>query len=88
MCLKWLGLSVAVEEALTYEKVPAPEVLDLRSAIGPKNRGKEQYFYKPVSYQQVFGSTFVDNLSLMDLVFCTGPDALSIVLASGGKMNK
>jgi hypothetical protein len=85
MCLSWLGLSVVLEETLAYEKEPAPDVLDLRSAIGAKNPQKVQYFYKPVSYQQVFGSTFADNLSLIDLVFCTGPDALTIVRASGSR---
>jgi hypothetical protein len=35
-----------------------------------------------MSYQQVFGSGFVENLSLIDLLFCEGPRAASILIAS------
>jgi len=82
MCLTWLGSSTKISESVSYEKAPAAGVLDLRSAISAKNAEKVQYFYRPASYQQVFGSTFVANLSIVDLVFCTGPEALSVVKAS------
>lgn len=82
ICLKWLNWDMTILETLTYEKGPPLDVLDLRSAINLKKAENVQYFYKPVSYHQVFGSTFVANLSIIDLIFCEGPNAAQIVTAS------
>ena len=82
MCLKWLKLNVAVKESLAYEKSIDSSITDLRSLINPKKSDLEEKFYNPSSYTQVFGSTFVKNLSLIDLIFCEGPAARLIVEAS------
>ena len=82
MCLKWLNLDVTIRESLAYEKLTSNEVLDLRSAIMLKKTENMQYFYRPASYQQVFGNTFAANLSVIDLVFCEGPGAAQVVRAS------
>ncbi len=79
MCLKWLKWNVPVEESLTYEKKIDSSTLDLRSLINPKKTYIEEKFYKPAPYTQVFGSTFVKNLSLIDLIFCEGPAARLVV---------
>jgi hypothetical protein len=50
--------------------------------INPKKSDMEDKFYRPAPYTQVFGSTFVKNLSLIDLIFCEGPVASLIVEAS------
>ncbi len=86
MCLKWLKWNVTVTETETYDVTLNETVKDLRSAINPKI---SQYttFYKPAAYYQVFGSNFVENLSLVDLVFCEGPGASGIVQASVNKLN-
>lgn len=85
MCLKWLGWNIPIRESLAYEKMPSPVVADLRSAINPKKNNNISSFYQPVVYHQVFGSKFVENLSLVDLVFCQGPGAGSVVKASTPK---
>ncbi len=82
MCLKWLKWNVPVKESLAYEKTVDSSIMDLRSLINPKKSDIEEKFYKPASYTQVFGSTFVKNLSLIDLIFCEGPAARLIVEAS------
>ena len=82
MCLKWLKWNLTVRESLSYNKNPDPPVQDLRSLINPKETNLLQKFYKPVAYSQVFGSTFAENMSLIDLVFCEGPGAMRIVQAS------
>lgn len=88
MCLTWLKWDLTVKESLMYEKSPAIQVLDLRSAINLKNEENLQYFYRPVSYYQVFGNTFVANASIIDLIFCEGPGAAQIVQESTiAKMN-
>lgn len=82
MCLKWLKMNVTVKESLAYEKTIDSSIKDLRSVINPKKTDIDEKIYKPEAYTQVFGSTFVKNLSLIDLIFCEGPAARLIVEAS------
>lgn len=81
-CLKGIGHKPTVTETLTYEKSVSTETLDLRSVISAKIPYSEHTWYRPVAYHQVFGNTFVPNLSLIDLLFCHGPRAGSILTAS------
>jgi hypothetical protein len=82
MCLKWLGFEKPLKESKLYEKTPGAPVLDLRSRINPKKPEHLELLYRPVEYKQVFGNKFVDNLSLIDLIFCEGPGAREIIQAS------
>lgn len=82
MCLRWLKHNISVAETSVYEKAVPQSVSDYRSLISPKNPESCMTFFKSVGYQQVFGSKFVNNLSIVDLVFCEGPGAMSIVRAS------
>lgn len=89
MCLKWLRWDMPIHETEYYTKNTVEPILDLRSAVNPKKLEQCYKFYYPVMYNQVFGSTFVENLSLIDLVFCEGPGAAKIVQDSAIlKMNK
>lgn len=87
MCLKWLKVRIPVRESLTYEHTPLSPIIDLRSKINLKKVEMGARFYQPAVYHQVFGNKFVENLSLIDLVFCQGPGAWDIVQASTPKMN-
>ncbi len=82
MCLKWLKWNVTVKESLAYEKTMDSSITDLRSLINPKKTDMEEKFYKSIAYTQVFGSTFVKNVSLIDLIFCEGPAARKLIEAS------
>lgn len=89
MCLKWLRWNMPLTETEFYRNDSSGSILDLRSAINPKKLEQCYKFYYPVMYNQVFGSTFVENMSLIDLVFCEGPGAAKIVQDSAIlKMNK
>ena len=89
MCLKWLKWTMPIKETEYYLQSSSDSVSDLRSAINPKKLEQCYQFYYPIMYNQVFGNTFVENLSLIDLVFCEGPGASKIVRASViPKMNK
>jgi hypothetical protein len=89
MCLKWLKRDLEIRESVTYEKAPSAPILDLRSSISFKNEENLSNFYRPFSYHQVFGNTFVANASIVDLIFSEGPGAALIVEASAvTKMNK
>jgi hypothetical protein len=77
LCLKWLRLDVQIQESLAYDKITQAVDIDLRNVISAKNKGfiPVHPHFKP--YTQVFGNTFVNNLSIIDLIFCTGPQALT-----------
>jgi WbqC-like protein family len=84
-CLRNLGLEKAISETVAYEKEPNSEISDLRSQITSKKPPSDRSFYQPRPYHQVFGNAFAGNLSVIDLLFCEGPGALTILKASEKK---
>ncbi len=82
LCLKWLKRKVDVKESMSFEPIPQKGVIDLRNAINDKNYETSNKYYNSVAYHQVFGNKFVTNLSLIDLIFCSGPQAAQLVQAS------
>jgi len=85
LCLKWLKWEPAVSETDRYDKTVPAGVTDLRGVINPKKEDGCNRIYKSIEYQQVFGSKFVPNLSIVDLVFNQGPGATEVVKASALK---
>jgi len=81
-CLKTIRFNPTLSVSVSYENVPPSPLFDLRSKIIPKKPASGRNFYKPVPYNQVFGNGFAENLSLIDLLFCEGPGAASLLLAS------
>lgn len=81
LCLKCLRANVTIKETLAYTSRPSVGAVDLRNFINSKNHASNRTLYEPVSYPQVFGNMFVTDLSLLDVIFCMGPDALKIVLS-------
>lgn len=75
LCLKWLRLDMPVVESDRYEKETPNTVIDLRNTINPQKSAERTESNFPLSYPQVFGRKFAPNLSVIDLVFCTGPEA-------------
>jgi hypothetical protein len=66
-----------VEESREYMK-PAEGIIDLRDGIHPKaNRQQNDDDFVPPHYTQVFADKwgFKPNLSILDLLFHTGPEA-------------
>ena len=82
MCLKWLRFEPVLKEGDLYDQKSESGLLDLRGVINPKKEDGCNRFYKSIEYQQVFGSKFVPNLSLIDLIFNQGPGARDIINAS------
>lgn len=82
MCLRWLKYNISVSETTFYQKEAGTEITDYRSVLNPKKPERCNDFYHPVEYQQVFGNKFVSNLSIIDLIFCEGPGALTVIRAS------
>lgn len=83
LCLKLLQQKIKFAETSAYEKTPSDDqIVDLRSIVSPKRGYKSNSLYSPVSYPQVFGKNFVANLSILDLLFCEGPNAKTVVTKS------
>ncbi len=82
LCLKLLKLDVSITETEQYVKMPSEGIMDLRSQIHPKKSIDNLTWFKPQYYQQVFGKDFVPNMSIIDLLFCMGPDALEVLYGS------
>lgn len=85
MCLHWLKWEKTISESEAYEKNPSSEISDLRGLISAKKDFQEREWYRPEPYRQVFGNNFAANLSLIDLVFCEGPNATALLRASQQK---
>jgi hypothetical protein len=58
--------------------------LDLRSKIHPKIDFNKNGFFEPYGYNQIFGREFVNNLSILDLLFCEGRNASEVIKNSTG----
>jgi hypothetical protein len=75
-CLvKMTGLDVQWSYSEGYIDAESIEIQDYRSAINPKNRGEYRGKLSTQVYPQVFGSKFVQGMSLIDLLCCEGPSA-------------
>ncbi len=67
-----------------YIKEPSEGVIDLRNSISPKiHQASADKYHRVLEYQQVFmeKTGFLPNLSILDLLFCQGPEAV-ITLAN------
>ena len=81
-CLKWLDIQIPVEQTDDYVTYAEKDVLDARNMISPKKMYSSRPFYSPVSYPQVFGKDFAENLSILDLIACEGPNARMVLEGS------
>lgn len=80
LTLKWLEWDTKIMSSKEYNKTSPNH--DLRNVILSKKPYGSRNFYKPIPYTQVFGSSFVENLSIVDLIFCRGPESGAIIGAS------
>lgn len=74
--LQILGLNRKIELTTQYEREPEKSITDLRSLIHPKINYKTNGIYMPCIYNQIFGREFVENISILDLLFCEGNNSL------------
>ena len=78
--IKKLGVDMAVGFTKTWQKdYPAGEFLDMRNKVLPKNF--ESFAGSCPVYKQVFEDRlgFKANLSIIDLLFCEGPNAAHLL---------
>jgi hypothetical protein len=71
-CLDHLHYDIEIYQSEAF--IDSPEI-NLKDQINPKLSQFEDISYEEKPYQQVFGSKFVEQLSIIDLIFCEGPQA-------------
>lgn len=80
VCLKLLQLDISVN--LHNQSPEESEFKDIRRVINAKTGYTERDIYEAYPYKQLFGLDFVPNLSLIDLLFCMGPESKDILIKS------
>lgn len=81
LCLKFLKLNVQIGRTGQYLAQYPQAIADGRNFYKADN--EEVSYMQP--YTQLFGNQFANNLSVLDLLFCTGPEA-SLYLKNIGRV--
>ena len=79
VCLKYLQIEKPLSFTTVYENGSINPLEDVRSVIHPKKNYQPWIQYTPVAYVHVFGNNFVKDLSILDILFCEGPNAYQII---------
>jgi hypothetical protein len=75
-CLELLQIKKEIRLTNSFGVVDSEEkISDLRNTIQPNSETEIAF----ENYQQVFGEQFIPNLSILDLLFCEGPNASAIL---------
>lgn len=82
LCLELLQLRKSVKINREYYIKSSSGIVDARHLIRPQTHFSTRDQYQPFCYQQVFGTEFIANLSIIDLLFCQGPEAYHILQKS------
>lgn len=77
MCLKLLRWPAKLT-VFNGEQIPS-DVMDIRAQIVPGRPFLDRNYYSPRPYTQLFGLDFEPNLSILDLLFCVGPESDQIL---------
>ena len=74
-CLEILELNITIELKDKIDKEDKTQLIDVKNLINPKKTIYKDGSFISKNYFQVFGNNFAPNLSIIDLIFCEGPQA-------------
>ncbi|WP_025762269.1 WbqC family protein [Dyadobacter tibetensis] len=81
-CLRLVGLKKEVRYKMSGSEIASKPAKDFISTINNKKSTNNYKFYRSVPYYQTFGNDFVENLSIIDLLFNMGPESRGILISS------
>lgn len=85
LCLHLLQYDRSFQVTKNYQKDTNHRFYDARERIHPKKPFEERKIYLPFPYTQIFGSNFVPNLSIVDLIMCEGNRAGEVLKKSASQ---
>src|SRR4030043_2073573 len=82
--LHLLDLKSEIKFTEKYELPVTSNVNDMRDSIHPKRSHRSDQDFAPIEYNQVFSNKlgYIANLSIIDLIFNTGPESVGILRRS------
>jgi hypothetical protein len=78
-CLEILEFKINIDLTANFETITAKSVYNAKNVIHPKKQLPNELLVASQNYLQVFGKNFVPNLSVIDVLFCAGPQAKQLV---------
>ncbi len=81
-CLDFLQFDISPKTTTAYVDLNNSVENDFRSLVSPKSKKQLPIPYHQKKYQQVFGNKFAYELSIIDLIFCEGPQAGTLIVES------
>jgi len=81
-CLELLGIHREIKFTDSFDKSIKNSQIDARGVIHPKKSLGKPVKFRVVAYDQIFGSNFAANLSIVDLLFCVGNRSTDILKKS------
>jgi len=81
-CLEILGFDLCLDFGILETEKEKNLFYNAKNEINPKNIISKNSIYAQKQYFQVFGNNFVNNLSIIDLIFCEGPQASDVIQKS------
>lgn len=85
VCLKLIGSKIYLQELDNTEALG--HLVNLNGICDPKADFRTRSFMTEAPYSQMFGRDFEPNLSILDLLFCKGPES-KVVLNLSKKINE
>ncbi|GAB4398125.1 MAG: WbqC family protein [Microscillaceae bacterium] len=83
ICRSILQAPAQVQISEKYVELPSENHFeDWRGAFKPQSHSETSRRFGTPNYVQVFGKPFVGNLSILDLIFCEGPNAGNLIRQS------
>ena len=79
-----IDIDTSFQRTESYVAEPSNTIIDLRDAIHPKKEVMDDASFRAVPYYQVFQERlgFLPNLSIIDLLFNMGPEAILVLQKS------
>ena len=79
-----IDIDTSFQRTESYVAEPSTTIIDLRDAIHPKKEVMDDASFSAVPYYQVFQERlgFLPNLSIIDLLFNMGPEAILVLQKS------